>query len=702
MKATEAKLLEFLRKSPQFVIPIYQRTYSWTESECRQLWDDIVRCGKDDRIVVHFIGSIVYIESGLSQVSHQAPLLVIDGQQRLTTVSLLLAALAEAIGEEEPFEGFTSRKIRNYFLLNTEETGDRHYKLLLSQTDKASLTAIAGQKEMPKERSLRVTENFGLFKTWLTQGKTDLATVCKGIAKLVIVDIALNREQDNPQLIFESMNSTGKELSQADLIRNFILMGLEPDLQTRLYEHYWRPIEEDFGQEAYSEAFDSFMRRYLTMKTGRVPKQAEVYDVFKVFARMAEAAREEGQSVESLVADIRRHAGFFCAMTLGKEPQAALRRAFDDLKELRAEPVYPFLMEVYRHYSEGLLTASDFVEIVRLVEAYVFRRLICAIPANSLSKTFATFARRIDHSRYLESVKAQLQLMRSYRRFPADEEFERALQRRDVYNFRSRNYLLRRLENHGKKEPIAVDNYTIEHILPQNPNLNGDWRADLGADWKKIQNAWLHTLGNLTLTGYNSEYSDSSFADKRDHPKGLAKSPLSLNEGFGAVRVWNEDAIKSRAARLAELASSVWRNQFLDDAILESHQPKRTSGTSAGPPDYKPALNRPEIQALMDAFRQAVLTIDPSMVLNQRKQVLVFRKRRRIVCVIPQQRGLKLVLNLRFDEVNDPDGLCQDLTGVGHWGTGDVGLVLTDASDCDKILPLVRQAYDKWNAGVKG
>jgi len=251
MKATEAKFLDFLKKSPQFVIPIYQRTYSWTEKECRQLWDDIVRCGSSDKIAVHFVGSIVYVESGLSQVTHQAPLLVIDGQQRLTTVSLLLAALAKAVGEGEPFDGFSRRKIKNYYLLNPEESGERHFKLLLSQTDKASLTAIVGDGERPQQESIRVVANYEAFEKWIADGKVDHATLCKGLAKLVVVDIALTRDQDNPQLIFESMNSTGKELSQADLIRNFILMGLEPKLQTRLYEQFWRPMELDFGQEAY-------------------------------------------------------------------------------------------------------------------------------------------------------------------------------------------------------------------------------------------------------------------------------------------------------------------------------------------------------------------------------------------------------------------------------------------------------------------
>src|SRR5690606_37849236 len=236
MKATEAKLLAFLKKSPQFVIPIYQRTYSWTERECRQLWDDIIRAGSDDAISVHFIGSIVYIEAGLSQVSHQAPLLVIDGQQRLTTITILLAALADALGDDEPVDGFSARKIRNYYLLNPEESGERHFKLLLSQTDKATLTAIVGQNETPAPHSLRVTQNHELFADLIVGRKGDLAALCNGLAKIVVVDIALSRDQDNPQLIFESMKSTGRELSQADLIRNFILMGLDPTLQERLYE----------------------------------------------------------------------------------------------------------------------------------------------------------------------------------------------------------------------------------------------------------------------------------------------------------------------------------------------------------------------------------------------------------------------------------------------------------------------------------
>ncbi|HID29534.1 MAG TPA: DUF262 domain-containing protein, partial [Desulfobacterales bacterium] len=338
MKATEAKLLDFLKKSPQFVIPIYQRTYSWTEKEVRQLWDDILRAGQNDDISAHFIGSVVYVEKGLYSISAQSPLLVIDGQQRLTTVSLLIAALASAIGEGEPIEGFSPRKLRNYYLLNPEEEGEHHFKLILSQTDKASLISILKDAPRPKEHSIRITENLKLFQELLAGQKEDLQTVCKGIAKLMVVDISLDRDQDNPQLIFESMNSTGRELSQADLIRNFILMGLEPELQTRLYESYWRPMELAFGQEAYTTHFDGFMRHYLTVRTGEIPKMGEVYDAFKKHARSSSVANA---GVESLVAELHAYAGHFCAMALGTEEDSELNRAFHDLRELKVDVAYP-------------------------------------------------------------------------------------------------------------------------------------------------------------------------------------------------------------------------------------------------------------------------------------------------------------------------------------------------------------------------
>ena len=694
MKATEAKLLDFLKKSPQFVIPIYQRTYSWTEKECRQLWDDIVRCGSNDKIAVHFVGSIVYIESGLSQVTHQAPLLVIDGQQRLSTVTLMLAALAEAVAAGEPFDGFSQRKIRNYFLLNPEESGDRHFKLLLSQTDKASLTAIVGGTEQPREHSLRVTENHTLFKRWINEAKGDLAPLCKGLAKLVVVDIALNRDQDNPQLIFESMNSTGKELSQADLIRNFILMGLEPKLQTRLYEQFWRPMEVDFGQEAYGTHFDGFMRHYLTVKTGEIPNINAVYDAFKAHARSSrDSAVDDNAHVEALVRDIRDYARHFCAMALGTETNPDLKRAFHDLRELKVDVAYPFLLELYHDYAMGLLSKDDFARSVRLVEAYVFRRVICTIPTNSMNKTFATFTKALKKDRYLENIQAQFLLLPSYRRFPKDDEFHRDLQTRDLYNFRSRSYWLRRFENHGRKEHVPVDEYTIEHILPQNEQLSAAWRSDLGTECQRIQQTWLHTLGNLTLTGYNSEYSDRPFTEKRDMEGGFKQSPLKLNDGLGQLEQWNEEAIKGRAGKLAGLAAQVWAGPQLDAAVLAAYQPRQVSNETYSIQDH-PNLLAPGLRPVFEAFRKAMLALDPCVTEEFLKLYVAYKAETNFVDVVPQAKRLRLSLNMRFAEVNDPKGLCKDVTGIGRWGNGDVEVGLSTLDELPYAIGLVRQSLE--------
>lgn len=696
MKATEAKFLDFLRKSPQFVIPIYQRTYSWTEKECRQLWDDILRTGDNEDVSAHFIGSIVYIEKGIYHpVSSLSPLLVIDGQQRLTTVTLLIAALARALEKldeekREPLDGFSPRKLRNYYLLNPEEEGEKYYKLILSQTDKDSLTSIVISREQPKECSLRVTENFKLFESWIAGCKENLTPLCKGLAKLIVVDIALNRDQDNPQLIFESMNSTGKELSQADLIRNYILMGLEPQLQTRLYEQFWRPMEVDFGQEAYSEQFDGFMRHYLTVKTGEIPKIGEVYEAFKVHSNSTKTAKA---GVEALVADIRTYSRYFCAMALGKETDPDLKLAFQDLRELRVDVAYPFLLELYHDYATEILSREDFITAVRLVEAYVFRRAICSIPTNSMNKTFATFAKALKKDRYIESVQAYLLLLPSYRRFPNDEELRRELQTRDIYNFRSRSYLLRRLENYGRKERVQVDEYTIEHIMPQNENLSLAWITELGSEWKRLHETWLHTLGNLTLTGYNSEYSSRPFEEKRDIEGGFKQSPLKLNKGIGQLAHWNEEAIKERAGRLADIALEVWAAPKIKNDLLEVYRSKDVkSGYTI---EDHPYIHTGSMNELFEAFRKEVLALDPCVTEEFLKLYVAYKAETNFVDVVPQAKRLRLSLNMSFSDINDPKGLCKDVSNIGRWGNGDVEIGLASVDELPYVMGLVRQSFER-------
>lgn len=691
MKATEAKLLDFLKKSPQFIIPIYQRTYSWNEPQCQQLWDDILRAGSDDNIGGHFIGSVVYIEQGLYQVSSQSPLLVIDGQQRLTTAMLIIEALCRHLGDDEPIDGFSARKLRNYYLLNPLEDGERGFKLLLTQTDKDSLLALLRQKPWPAQPSLRIQENFAFFEQKV-KTLTDLKPLCQGLAKLIIVDIALSRDQDNPQLIFESMNSTGRALSQADLIRNFVLMGLEPEHQTRLYEDHWRPMEVAFGQEGYGEHFDWFMRHYLTVRTGELPKIGDVYEAFKAFARTPE---QSAAGVDALVADIHTFGGYYCAMALGQETDKRLAEAFQDLRELKVDVAYPFLLQLYDDYARAQLSSDDFIAAVRLVEAYVFRRAVCAIPTNSLNKTFANFGRALKKDRYLESIQAHFLGLPSYRRFPNDEEFKRELSVRDLYNFRSRSYWLRRLENHGRKERVPVDEYTIEHILPQNENLSAKWREALGSDWQRVQESWLHTLGNLTLTGYNTEYSDRPFAEKRDMQGGFKQSPLRLNEGLGALDTWNEEAIQTRAQRLAAQAVTVWQAPALSAETLATYRQASPASVSYDLSDHPQLATGSPMRALFDALRKEVMALDPGVTEEVLKLYIAFKAETNFVDVVPQKSRLRLSLNMAFHELHDPKGEAKDVTNLGRWGNGDVEVGLTSLDELPYVMGLVRQAFEK-------
>ncbi len=694
MKANETKLLNFLQSSKQYVIPIYQRTYSWLESECDQLWRDILNAGQNDQQFVHFVGSVVHIEQDESTATLLAPKLVIDGQQRLTTVSLLLAALAELVGDNEPVDGFSSKKILNRYLSDPDESGDKRYKLILTQTDRTTLCAIIDRAPQPSGFSVRVSGNYEFFKSKLSQLSGDVDAVCHGLAKLMIVDVALTRGQDNPQLVFESLNSTGRELSQADLIRNYVLMSLEHDLQTQLYQQYWRPMEVEFGQDGYRDHFDNFMRHYLTVRTGEVPRIDQVYVAFKAYASSKQAA-----GVERLMGEILDYSRYFIRYVLGQETDLELATAFRDLRDLRMGVEYPLILELYADFESGQLSKADFAEIIRLIESYIFRRSVCEIPTNSLNKTFATFSRDLKKDQYLASAQVKFLSLPSYKRFPTDEEFKRQLQIRNMYNIRNQSYWLRRIENLGRKERVAVEEYTIEHIMPQNEDMRTEWREMLGEDWLRIHATYLHTLGNLTLTGYNSEYSDRPFLDKRDMTGGFAQSPLRLNEGLGQLDVWNEAQIKFRAESLAELAVQIWRFPQVNSETLSALRPPARTEKTDFTLDSYPQLQTASLKALFDSLRAEVLSLDPAVTEVYRGAYIAYKAETNFVDVEPQANRLKLYLNLPFHQLSDRRGIAKDISGVGSLGNGDVAVFLESPSDLPYVLGLIRQALDRQVGG---
>ena len=460
------------------------------------------------------------------------------------------AALGQAFKEQD--NKLEWDKICEYYLFNKFEHYDNHYKLLLTQNDKKSLISILEESEEPEQFSLRLKENYQLFRKWIEESPVSLGTLYRGISKLIIIDIALE-QYDNPQLIFESLNSTGVDLSQADLIRNYILMGLDNEEQTKLYENYWYPMEQSFGQAQNADRFNRFMRDFLTLHHGNIPNIEEVYATFKAYHQ-----NKVYTPMEQVVAEIYQYSRYFTRMVLAREKDVELKNSFENIKILEVNVVYPFLLEVYADYEQKRLSRADFVAILKLIESYVFRRMISGLYATGLNKVFATLAKEIDKEHYLESVQANLLQRSGSARFPRDQEFQAAFVVKDIYNFLKRHYLLSKLENYKWKEYVNIDEYTIEHILPQNQNLSLEWQAELGPDWQDIQARYLHTIGNLTLTGYNPEMSDRPFQEKRDMGLGFAHSKLYLNNGLEHVEHWNTEEIEKRAQRLAIIAIEIW------------------------------------------------------------------------------------------------------------------------------------------------
>ena len=676
MKANEANLLRFLDSTKQFILPIFQRRYSWEKRHCEQLWEDLLRVGENEDIPSHFLGSIVSIGDGSPTVPK---FLVIDGQQRLTTLSLLLSALGRAIEAKNVDIRIDRSRLEGYYLFNDKEDGELRYKQLLTPHDKDTLIQLLETGEASDHTSLLVA-NYRFFEDKLK--RVDLETVYNGIQKLMIVDIALDSRSDNPQLIFESLNSTGLSLSQADLIRNYVLMGQEPNIQSRLHETYWYPMEQSFGTD-YAKRFDLFIRDYLTLKTRQIPNKGQVYESFKRYV----ADKREPEALETIVKEIVLYSKHYVRIALLEETDREFRACLEDLHALRVEVVFPFLLGIYEDYTQGQIEKAEVIETLRLVESYVFRRAICDVPTRGLNKIFMALTGKIDKSNSLQNLKIAFSRMTGTHRFPSDDEFQREFLIKNVYHLHTRDYLLRKLENDGRKEPIRVEDYTIEHIMPQ--TLSEEWQPELGEDWREVHEKYLHTIGNLTLTGYNSELSNNTFMDKQLMEGGFLDSPLRLNENLREAERWDETAIVNRAEMLLEKACKIWpghgvprkmRQEQIGDWTLDDHH----------------HLNG-EIMEIFQQLRRRILNLDPSVSEQITKFYIVYRTNRNFVAIQPQARRLRISLNLPFPDINDPQGLCRDLTNIGHYGVGDVevGLYSMDELQLDYIIFLIRQAFGR-------
>ena len=557
MRASEMPLLKFLDSTTQFTVPIFQRRYSWDKDECDQLWEDILGVGQKEETPSHFFGSIVSTVSTEDGNPRVPNIRVIDGQQRLATLSLLLSALGRAIEEGNVEIGIDRRQLEGYYLFNERESGKLRYKQLLTQHDRQTFIDLLDRGEA-EDRDSKLVANYQFFERKLKS--VDLQTVYKGIQKLLIVDISVDSRSGSAQQIFESLNSTGVPLTGADKIRNYVIMEQEPHLQDRLYENYWYPMEESFGT-LYAKRFEPFIRDYLTLKRGQFLKKGDVYKTFKTYV----ADQTRLVSLEEVIKEIVDYSKHYLHITLPWkwETDPELLACLRDIHTLKAEVVFPVLLHFYEGYTQKQIKKADVIESFRLIESYIFRRVICGVPTASMNRNFASIAGKLS-SKYDDPkvLSDSFSFMHGTHRFPSDDEFKREFLIKDVYSLRNCKYLLGKLENYGREQPIHPDNYTIEHVMPQ--ELSREWRAELGDNYGEVHETYLHTIGNLTLTGHNAELSNRPFKEKQEIYGNFHHRQLQLNAILREVERWNETAIKDRAKKLLEKALKIWSDHGVD------------------------------------------------------------------------------------------------------------------------------------------
>ncbi|GAA9184325.1 DUF262 and DUF1524 domain-containing protein [Helicobacter pylori] len=683
MEADATPLLKFIKDNQknQLVIPIYQRLYSWEKEQCKQLWDDIIKIGGNDKMDGHFIGSILYVLDGITHSNNI--LLIIDGQQRLTTITLLLTALRNHLSDE-----VKRKEIKDHYLINSDKDGDKKFRLILSESDKDTLLSLIDKdRRKPSEPSSKIMENFKLFEEWIRKNTNQLETIFKGLEKLMIVEIALEKGKDDPQLIFESMNSKGMELTQTDLIRNYIVMETEIEKQEGFYNKYWRAMEEEFKQN--KKLFDRFVRHYVTIKT-KIP------NVNKVYVALKDYRQKEGIGIEDLLKDLQKYCGYFCQIVFKKEADKDLNKALDFLVDLEMDVIYPLLLELYSDYSDGVLSKDDFRRSIALIESYICRRKVCGLGTNSLNKVFPSFTKHIQKDEYFKSLKAHFGSLTEKQRFPNNDEFKDCFITIDFYRFKKNRYFFERLENFDTKEPVNTKGLTIEHIMPQ--TLTEEWERDLGENFQEIHDKYLNTIGNLTKTGYNTEYSNKSFQEKRDMEKGFKDSPLKLNQSLKDLESFGEKEIKKRANDLADWTLKIWTYPKLDAETLEKYKPKKDKKEKKVY-DLSSYKFGPHSRELFDILSKEIKALDEKITESFMKAYIAYKFKTNFVDIVVKTKDLKLYLNMKFNELQDEKNLASDATNKNHNGNGDIEVKLETKENIPYCLGLIKQALEKQMGG---
>ncbi len=557
MKAEEKRFLNFLAgHNTNFVIPVYQRNYDWKREQCKQLYDDIIQITKDN-YRTHFMWTIVaYDEDWYGW----RELLIIDWQQRLTTLSLLLLAIYKVLNDNEIESKISKDEIYDVFLTNKYLDKSKKIRLKPVKDDREAFNSIF---DWEKKEDSNVTINYEYFYNRIKEQEISIDELYRAIEQLIIVEIMLRKGEDDPQLIFESLNSTWLDLTEADKVRNFILMKENTETQEKLYKDYWYKIEQNTNFDV-----SAFLRDYITLIERRIPNKAKVYIIFKEYIQKKELA------VEPLLNELLKFSWYYNKIITHTNKNKDIRNVLSRINKLETIVAYPYLLELYDNLNNNIINNEELLQMLLIIESYVFRRFICEVPTNALNKTFMLLGKDISsHEWYKENYfnifKYVLTNKSWSQRFPNNEEFENSLLTKDIYNTQRRNklHLLERLENFDHKESYIdqdsisekIDNgsFTIEHIMPQ--TLTPEWSKVLWINAKEIQKKYIHTIGNITLTWYNSSMSNKSFHEKKTMEKWFNDTKLYLNKYLTTIDNWDEEKINHRFELLKDKSILIWQ-----------------------------------------------------------------------------------------------------------------------------------------------
>ena len=699
MQAITNPFANIINGPKQFVIPVFQRDYAWGREQCDRMWLDVLKASEDDS--PHFLGSFVYVDEQVGAAF--GSWLVIDGQQRLTTLTLLMIALRDHLVETQwTGNGLSVEQIDEFFLKNRFQSGDLRYRLALRRRDNDTLQALVDGKDLAEVRdsSEAVVTAYERFRVLLLNSDADPVAVYNGVYRLVVVDVRLERPSDNPQVIFESLNSTGVDLTQSDLIRNYLLMGLNSDQQTALYDDYWSKLEDAFRDAG--GGFEEFLRDYMALSESSTTQTLadRVYAKFKEF--WPSSGFDEAAELLADMLKMGRYYAWFRRPSLC--PDKNLIPALSAARYGGFGTTHAALVaRLYDLRERGLVTDGEFTEAMTLLKSYLVRRAVLGLQTGSYWNVFQRVAHAVEEDAAFETFKVALVRERGTYAFPSDESFHAGIQERDLYHLRACHHILSTLENQGQTEPSPTGDYSIEHVMPQGIANVEEWQEMLGEDWEEVHQTWIHRLGNLTLVGYdkNSAMSNRPFCKKLQDPNGFKFTAVRLNHYIREQDKWTVDEMRSRGVQLAQRALGIWpfpqadmgmvRNKNV--AELQARSDLRDSGS---------LTMSDSVRGLLEHLEGAIATLGESISVIENRSVCFYDGSGVFFAeMLPMAYYVRLLLPLSFDELtDDPDELAADATNwswLSNVTHRDCGVVvdIRRTKQSDSVLRMVRQVYQE-------